>query len=131
MFDKTKPLWLPAGSVRAIMSLAVIAVILYEIVGGGGLTDLLAFILTGVLVAYGAMRLKQVTNQPDEMPPILSDDMIDVLNRMADVQESGSLTGDQPVPNSWPAGEVDLSDQPPAESGDHVTVRSVAVPPPT
>ncbi|KKM98180.1 hypothetical protein LCGC14_1160570 [marine sediment metagenome] len=70
MFDKTKPLWLPFGSVRALMFMAVVGTILYEIIGGGGLTDELMIILVGVLGSYGLMRYKQaeVKDEPFTWP---------------------------------------------------------------
>jgi hypothetical protein len=56
MLDKTKPLWLPEGSVRAVMGLTVIASTFGRALLGYEVPEAQLAVGTGVLLAYGAWR---------------------------------------------------------------------------
>lgn len=47
MFDKTQPLWLPKGSIRAILAIALVAAV---IIGAGG--DVIQTLATAVVAFY-------------------------------------------------------------------------------
>ena len=56
MFDKSQPLWLPAGSIRAVMGLVVIASTFGRALLGQDVPTEHLAVGTGVLLAYGAYR---------------------------------------------------------------------------
>ena len=61
--DGKKPLWLPEGSVRALLALFVTGVVFGRIAVGAPVTDTELAVASGVLASYGVYRI--VAGKPD------------------------------------------------------------------
>lgn len=69
MFDKTQPLWLPKGSVRAILALGLVAAV---VIGAGG--DVIQTLATAVVAFYFGSKVgAESPDLPGE--PILPGDL--------------------------------------------------------
>lgn len=63
MFDKTQPLWLPKGSVRAILAIALVAAV---IIGTGG--DVIQTLATAVVSFYFGSKVgAEAPQQPGDL----------------------------------------------------------------
>ena len=64
------PLWMPEGSVRSLMALAVVGAALYMWVTGREMTQAQELITTGVVGAYFVVRqIGSGASPPDGKPP--------------------------------------------------------------
>ena len=65
-----EPLWMPAGSVRALMALSILGSAIYMWVTGQEMTQAQELVTTGVMGGYFVLRqIGSGTSLPDGKPP--------------------------------------------------------------
>jgi hypothetical protein len=75
-----QPLWMPAGTVRAILALAVVLSGVFQLIDVGALSDQHFALVVGALLAYGLMRMNTPPVQSlPQLPSLFNTPFLDAL----------------------------------------------------
>jgi hypothetical protein len=107
VFDKTQPLWLPAGSVRAVMALFIVVGTFAAVIWGREVPAELLYLAMAIAAAYTGVRAWQQTQGTD---PFMQ--AINILNRANRAMED-DLQHMSPIPSPAPMEPVAVEEPAP------------------